>query len=202
MGLGGIVVLIVAGIALVQDRGSSGGSAERSAPRLSPGVAQGPVDADPADSKTEQPQNTETQASTDDLPPLPQPLEEPPPPPDPSRPGPDEDTLVAAAIAEGKIRALDLLIFVPPRGGRVMTWIDAANHCRGKVIGGVREFRLPSAQEIRKIRRARMLPEGDYWTGTLTNEDKESVYVLDTSLRSLSPWHKSEEATPLCVRAK
>jgi hypothetical protein len=202
MGLGGLVVLIAAGIALVQDRGPFGGSAERSAPRLSPAVTDRSVDATPTEGKSTHIQKTGTETDTEDLPPVPQPLEEPPPPPDPSRPGPDEDTLVAAAIAEGKIRALDLLIFVPPRRGNVMEWKEAADYCRAKVVGGVRHFRLPSVREVRKIRKARMLPAGDYWTGTLTAGDRESVFVLDTSLRSVAPWHKSEEATPICVRTK
>jgi hypothetical protein len=202
MGLGGLVVLVVAGIALVQDRGSIGETEEPSAPPPSPVVAEAPADVTHTDGKTEPLQETETEPVPQDLPPPPPPLEEPPPPPDPSHPGPDEDTLIVAAIAAGKIRAIDLLIFVPPRKGRVLPWLEAANHCKAKRVGGVRRFRLPSVREIRKIRNARMLPEGDYWTGTLSKDDDESVYVLDTSLRSVTPWHKSEEATPICVRTK
>lgn len=202
MGLGGLVVFIAVGVALLQNRGSLGESKQRFAPKPSPAIAEAPADVTTTGGKSTQPQKTETKADTEDLPPVPQPLEEPPPPPDPDRPGPGEDTLVSAAIAEGKIRALDLLLFVPPRRGRLMQWLDAANHCRAKVVGGVRGFRLPSVAEIRKIRQARMLPPGDYWTGTLCSDDKDSVYVLATSVRSVSPWHKSEEATPICVRAK
>ena len=208
MGLGALVVVIAAGIALVQDRGSLGGSGERSAPRLSPAAPDAPTDVDHTGGESARPQTTGAErdtgdtGDTGDVPPLAQPLEEPPPPPDPSHPGPGEDTLMAAAIAEGKIRALDLLIFVPPRKGRVVPWLEAADHCRAKVVAGVRRFRLPSVQEIRKIRNARMLGEGDYWTGTLVASDRESVYVLDTSLRGVVQWAKEEEATPICVRAK
>lgn len=204
MGLGGLAVLIAVGIVLVKDRVSFGGSAGRSASTLAPAVTDRSADTTAAADKSTQAEKTGTEVGEGDLPPdlapVPQPLEEPPPPPDQSRPGLDEDTLVAAAIAEGKIRALDLLIFVPPMQGRVMPWLDAANHCRGMAVGGVRHFRLPSVREIRKIRRARMLPKGDYWTGTLSKDDEDSVYVLVTSLNSVAPWHKLEEATPICVR--
>lgn len=119
-------------------------------------------------------------------------------PPPPS----DRDALVIdQAIAQGKLRALDSLLLL--YGGKeTMSWDSANRRCRGRKISGLGGWRLPSRRELVRLRRARLLAPGTYWT-RVRNETKDEAYALDTrSGRSHRYLTVEPIGRPVCVRTR
>ncbi|KIG18235.1 hypothetical protein DB30_01344 [Enhygromyxa salina] len=115
----------------------------------------------------------------------------------------DATTIIREAIASGDMRSIDLLLVAQPGG--TMSWRDAANDCRAKSYRGVRDWRLPSLDELKTLRGARMLEKDRYWSGTLaTNvgDGQDHVFVLDLAARSIDPVSKdASDVRVRCVRA-
>ena len=63
-------------------------------------------------------------------------------------------------------------------------------------------WRLPSLAELKKLRAARMLKPGRYWSGT-KGVSGADVYVLDRSSRKVELVPKdADDVLPLCVRPR
>lgn len=115
----------------------------------------------------------------------------------------DEVSIIRDAIASGEMRAVDLILVASPGGA--MSWRDASNDCRAMSYRGVRSWRLPSLDELKTLRGARMLERDRYWSSTLaTNvgEGQDHVYVLDLAARSIEPVSKdASDVRVRCVRS-
>ncbi|WP_181234246.1 DUF1566 domain-containing protein [Enhygromyxa salina] len=115
----------------------------------------------------------------------------------------DATTIIREAIANGDMRSIDLLLVAQP--GDTMSWRDAANDCRAKSYRGVRDWRLPSLDELKTLRGARMLEKDRYWSGTLApqvGDGQDHVFVLDLAARSIEPVSKdASDVRVRCVRA-
>ena len=85
------------------------------------------------------------------------------------------------------------------------SWREASNLCRAKSLRGVRDWRLPSVEELKTLRNARMLDKDRYWSGTLApqiGDGSNHVFVLDLEARTLDPVSKeAADVRVLCVRA-
>jgi hypothetical protein len=135
--------------------------------------------------------------------PGPAPIEavEPPEPPPPAPALPEEDAAVAAAIENGEMRALDLILVAP--AGDARPWREAATSCRARRIREIGGWRLPSVAELKKLRGARMLKAGRYWSSTLAVQGSDDVYVLDAGTRKVEVVPKdAPDVRALCVRGR
>lgn len=113
----------------------------------------------------------------------------------------DPESAISEAIASGEMRALDLLLVVAPE--RERPWRKAVDHCRLKRVNGVKGWRLPTLPELKKLRGARMLKQGRYWSSTRGAGESGAVYVLDRSTRKVELVDKeAEDVTVLCVRSR
>jgi hypothetical protein len=130
-----------------------------------------------------------------------------PPPPEKieAEPEPtvDEAAVIRESIAAGELRAIDLIL-VANADARA-SWREASNSCRSKSHRGVRGWRLPTLEELKTIRNARMLDADRYWSGTLASQvgdGSDHVFVLDLVARTLDPVHKdASDVRMVCVRA-
>jgi hypothetical protein len=132
--------------------------------------------------------------------PKPDKVEEPPAKPEPPV---DEAAVIREAIASGELRSIDLVLVANPDAKA--NWRDASNLCRAKSFRGVRGWRLPSLEELKTIRGARMLDVDRYWSSTLApqvGDGTDHVFVLDLEARTLDPVGKdAADVRVLCVRA-
>jgi hypothetical protein len=112
----------------------------------------------------------------------------------------DREALVAA-IDAGELRVLDLLYVATAPLAR-MNYEDSEAHCAELQVGGLSVFRLPSPDEIKTIRRGRMLDRGRFWTNKPAG--KGFVYLLDTEDRkSISKGRPQfAGARAVCVRER
>jgi hypothetical protein len=202
MGIGGVLALVLGGIVVMKRPELLAPAPQGPEPTIQqPSPAELPMPSEAAAVPTSNATSTSTATTSTSRANAPR-IVEAPPVPDPSRTGPDEDTRLAAAIAEGKLRALDLLVVLPPRAQYEVSWEAAANHCKTRRVAGVRGWRLATAHELKSIRRARMLREGVYWSGTLADRELDTILVVDTSRRRMVALSKVESATPVCVRPR
>lgn len=107
-------------------------------------------------------------------------LEQPEPTPAPSS---EDADVLAAAIAKGELQSLNLLVIAPDEGPS--TWMSAANLCRNKRFQGVRGWRMPTLNELKALRKARMLGQERYWSATLARKHgtgKDHVYVFSRAV--------------------
>jgi hypothetical protein len=115
----------------------------------------------------------------------------------------DEAAVIRESIAAGELRAIDLILIANPDARA--DWREASSLCRAKSHRGVRDWRLPSADELEIIRNARMLDNDRYWSGTLAPEigdGSSHVFVLDLEARTLDPVSKdATDVRVFCVRA-
>lgn len=116
----------------------------------------------------------------------------------------DERQRIEDAIEAGKMRALDLMIVLPK--GPELSWRDAVDYCKMRRVSRVSGFRLPSAKELRSIRKARMLRTGDlYWTGTLDKQagnGSDHVLALNKKNRMVATPKSEPNGRPVCVRER
>jgi hypothetical protein len=121
---------------------------------------------------------------------------------EPALEGDNEAQAISEAIATGEMRAIDNTLVLKPGGTR--NWREASNYCKRKRVREVGGWRLPSMQELKTLRSARMLKRGiRYWSGTGTSQGSDEVYVLDHGTRKVEIVHKeSEDVEVLCVRLR
>lgn len=97
--------------------------------------------------------------------------------------GSEDADVLAAAIAKGELQSLNLLVIAPDEGPS--TWMSAANLCRKKRFQGVRGWRMPTLNELKALRKARMLGKERYWSATLARKHgtgKDHVYVFSRAV--------------------
>ncbi len=122
----------------------------------------------------------------------------PPPTADPSRA--QLDAAIEAALAAGRLEALDELL-VSRAGASTMTWDEANGKCRRRKVEGLRSWRLPSKGQLMKLRKAKLLPSGSYWSRSVVGGDE--VYALDAGSGRMNVWLKMEpNARAICVRKR
>lgn len=115
-----------------------------------------------------------------------------------------EEALIIEAIEKGEMRAVDLILIA--KTSELTPWRDAANRCRSKSVNGVRGWRLPTLNELKTIRKARMVERNyRYWSSTLATKvdtGHSHVYVLDLSKGTIDPLSKeAADVRVLCVRS-
>lgn len=187
-----ILVAVAGTVALVTFVDKDDNAGERGGPK--PVVIVATPDA--ATKSEPEPEPTQTE---------PEPKVEPEPEPEPeSDPGVDVATVIRDSIAAGELRAIDLILIANPDARA--SWREASNLCRAKSHRGVRGWRLPTVDELKTIRNARMLLDRErYWSGTLAPQvgsGTDHVYVLDQGARTLDPSSKdADDVRVLCVRA-
>jgi hypothetical protein len=115
----------------------------------------------------------------------------------------DEAAVIRESIAAGELRAIDLILVANPDARA--SWREASNLCKAKSHRGVRGWRLPTLEELKTIRNARMLDADRYWSGTLApqvGDGSDHVFVLDLKARTLDPVPKdASDVRMVCVRA-
>jgi hypothetical protein len=190
-----ILVAVAGTVALVtfQDRGDQAG--DRGVPK--PAIISTPNDAPTPAKREPEPVQPE--------PVQPEPAQPEPVQPEPVQPEPevDEAAVIRESIAAGELRAIDLILLATP--DERTNWREASNLCRAKSHRGVRGWRLPSLDELKTIRNARMLDRDRYWSATLApaiGNGSSHVFVLDLEARTLDPVSKdAADVRVLCVRA-
>ncbi len=94
-----------------------------------------------------------------------------PPPPTDSEP-----LRIDQAIRSGRVRAIDSLLVIKA-GSEELAWSQAKASCRTKRVEGLGGWRLPSRHEISRLRRARVLTSGVYWSRDRGDVDDEAYGV-------------------------
>jgi hypothetical protein len=121
----------------------------------------------------------------------------PPPPP----PVDDDVAAINEAITDGHMRALDSILMLPPTTD-TMTWDFARDHCRRQRVAGIGEWRMASKAELNRLRRARLLPTGSYWSRQKGESDDEAL-AWDARSGRWVVWLTVEpNARALCVRQR
>lgn len=193
-----IAVAGTVGLVLFQDQSDPTGDRRVPKPAVISPSSDGPADPKPEPAKPEPAQPEPVQ---------PEPVQPEPAQPEPAQPEPSEQVDVAAVIREsiaaGELRALDLILIANAEARA--DWREASNLCRAKSHRGVRDWRLPSLEELKTLRNARMLDKDRYWSGTLApqvGDGSDHVFVLDIEARTLDPVSKdATDVRVLCVRA-
>jgi|GEM_PF-2504115 len=108
---------------------------------------------------------------------------------------------VAAALDAGKIHALDALL-VRTASRTTMSFADARKRCSKLDVAGLDGWRVPTLEELRTLRRARLLREGEYWSASWSSGG--SLYTLSRDVTRPSERHRddAESARVLCVRVR
>jgi hypothetical protein len=121
----------------------------------------------------------------------------PPPPP----PVDDDVAAINEAITDGRMRALDSILMLPPTTD-TMTWDFARDHCRKQRVAGIGEWRMASKAEVNRLRRARLLPTGSYWSRQKGESDDEAIAWDSRSGRWVVWLTVEPNARALCVRQR
>lgn len=105
------------------------------------------------------------------------------------------------AVADGRVARHDALHVV--RGpDRAVDWYGAANHCRARSIDGVSDFRLPSLEELRMLRKSDLAPEDAVWSGTRVAGERGKNWVLETGGTMTAYEKHDDRAQVVCVRGR
>ena len=121
----------------------------------------------------------------------------PPPPP----PVDSDAAAINEALGDGRMRALDTTLMLPADND-TMTWDGARDHCRQQRVAGVGDWRLPSKTELSRLRRARLIPVGPYWTRQKGDTDDEA-FAWDARSGQYVVWLTIEpNARAVCVRER
>jgi hypothetical protein len=111
----------------------------------------------------------------------------------------EEAQQIAAAVEAKRIHALDALLFVTPVEAPI-EWSAAEHSCKDTAIDRIGGWRLPSVAEARKLRGARRLRPGRYWTDLSAPDG--TVPVVASSGGPPSALAKSDSALVVCVRRR
>jgi len=105
------------------------------------------------------------------------------------------------ALADGRVaRYGDLDLVLGP--DRLVDWYGAANHCRARNVDGVSDFRLPSVEELRMLRRGDVAPPGAVWSGTRVVAERGKNWVLETRGTMTAQDKHDGRALVVCVRGR
>ncbi len=87
-----------------------------------------------------------------------------------------ETAALLLAAAEGKVWRVGRM-FVARGGKDSVAWDDAARVCRSHKVAGVTGFRLPSRNELRRIKAAGLLGAGTYWSRNKGSADDDAFAI-------------------------
>jgi len=105
-------------------------------------------------------------------------------------------------VTEGKLVRLGRLWATRGAVAEDTTWDDAVRRCRSRRINGMQGFRLPGARELRKLRAARVITAGTYWTRDTYGAGDEAI-AFDGATGVTSEYPTTEPAGhALCVRLR
>lgn len=126
-----------------------------------------------------------------------------------AEPAAGEAERVFGALAEQKIRALDILLLSPQaevqkrRYSRPakLSFDEAAQHCDDLVIDGVDGWRLPDVGELSSLTDANMLARSVYWSSTKGDSFGNKRVVWNAARRKMaSVTTRWKGARTICVR--
>lgn len=129
-----------------------------------------------------------------------------PVPGDPVGPVPapgSEAQLIATALANRELRALDTLL-IAPSNGEHRSFFQADDHCRNGSFAHLRGFRLPRSIELGQLASAGFLGDGRYWSSTPGAADfGDGMQVYDSWVKGLMvTQHDAPDVLTVCVRAR
>ena len=106
---------------------------------------------------------------------------------------------LALGLEERKLHRLGAL-WVTQETSEDNTWDDANRRCHGKRVNGVQGFRLPGSRELMKIRAAKLITTGTYWTREKRGAGDEAL-AIDASNGASNVYLTVEPSgRALCVR--
>ena len=106
---------------------------------------------------------------------------------------------LALGLEERKLHRLGAL-WVTQETSEDNTWDDANRRCHGKRVNGVQGFRLPGSRELMKIRAAKLITTGTYWTREKRGTGDEAL-AIDASNGASNIYLTVEPSgRALCVR--
>jgi hypothetical protein len=108
------------------------------------------------------------------------------------------EAALALAEQEGKLARVGKL-YVLRTAGEELTWSEANSRCAGRRINGVGGFHLPSANEIMRLRGARLVGSGTWWTRKKAADDE--AIAIDAASGATHVYLTIEPAgRAICVR--
>ncbi|HWB81848.1 MAG TPA: hypothetical protein VG755_43095, partial [Nannocystaceae bacterium] len=108
---------------------------------------------------------------------------------------------LTAAIASRRVRLTEHL-YVATQRDEPTTYSDARAICRKLEVDGVTGWRLPYRRELTAADIAGWLRDEAYWSRTRPDDDKGSVFVIDTATGELTVQPKDELASVTCVKKR
>lgn len=94
-------------------------------------------------------------------------------------------------------------MWVSQRQKGTTTWMGAIQACRDFELDGVAGWRIPFRRELKLLGAVGALPDGTYWSRSLSETDDDYVFVYETSDRRLVEWLKQEPTgAVVCVRSR
>ena len=109
-----------------------------------------------------------------------------------------EEAALSLAVQEGKLAHAGKL-FVLRTTGEELTWSEANGRCAGRRINGVGGFHLPSGNEIKRLRGARLVGTGTWWTRKKAAADE--AIAIDAASGATHVYLTIEPAgRAICVR--
>ncbi|MCH9683943.1 MAG: hypothetical protein K0V04_21095 [Deltaproteobacteria bacterium] len=107
---------------------------------------------------------------------------------------------IDAAIEAGRLTDVDGVLVLSVGGGTT-TWDEANGRCRRRRFEGLRNWRLPSKGQLYRLRKAKALRGGSYWSRSVVGGDE--VYALDAGSGRMNMFLKIEpNAKAICVRKR
>ncbi|MEM6290504.1 MAG: hypothetical protein AAGA54_04535 [Myxococcota bacterium] len=107
---------------------------------------------------------------------------------------------VRAALDSGRIHALDTLLVRRPGRHAEDTHAEASRRCSRMREADLEDWRLATLDELRALRRARMLPEGTFWSST---RRRGEAFTLSRDVTRPQPASIEDGvAGTLCVRLR
>lgn len=113
----------------------------------------------------------------------------------------DESRRVAAALDDGKIHALDALL-IRTASRTPESFADAKRRCEKLDVAGLGGWQIPTLDELRSLRRARLLPEGEFWSSAYRSRRARHTLSRDVTRPLEREATDGEHATTLCVRGR
>ncbi|MBC8070366.1 MAG: hypothetical protein IAG13_18685, partial [Deltaproteobacteria bacterium] len=110
-----------------------------------------------------------------------------------------EEAALVLAAQEGKLVRIGKL-FVLRGADDELTWTDASGRCHGRRVNGIGGFRLPGVSELKRMRAAKVIASGNWWTRSKGAEDDEAVAFDAASGASNVYLTVEPNARAVCVR--
>lgn len=113
----------------------------------------------------------------------------------------DEARRIAAALDGHKIHALDALL-VRTASRTPEPFGDGRRRCEKLEVSGLGQWRVPTLDELRALRRARLLPEGEFWSASSRVRGVHHTLSRDVTRPLERASEDGEHAATLCVRRR